>query len=682
MEAHQFLAEFGHIANAPGGVARLRELVLQLAISGRLVERGTMETPVSESLRLAAAQRQRYERDLDMRATRLQPPIEAFPYAIPSHWQWLPLERLSLYVQRGKGPKYAERGSVSVVSQKCIQWTGFRAQQARFVADDSIAGYGPERFLCNGDLLWNSTGTGTVGRVAEYSNVLEKRFVADSHVTVIRLSTAAIPRYVWCVIAAPWVQARIQPTHPDSLVSGTTQQVELSTSAVRSLPIPCPPVEEQSRIVAKVDELMTLCEQLEAQQQDRRKLQNALRQSTLQALASAQSPHELKESWQRLQTNFGRLCSEPRDVQDLRSLFVELAIRGALSPTDDRETTDDAGELLKSLAKLKSGKRYAKLTPVDFPFELPTRWRWALFDDLLQGSESGWSPKCDAEARRPGEWGVLKVSAVTWGEFRPDENKRLPPSLDPRPECEVKPGDFLLSRANTAELVARSVISESNMPDRLLMSDKIIRLKFIDPALKRWANLVNNSQFAREHYRTNATGTSDSMRNVSRQVIHELPIPLPPRDVQDAVIEKLAQLNELCNSLEKQMKEAALNAERLSSAAVSTLTGISIENENEAPVKAPQTELIAPLRLGMSPDMKAQAPLANLLARHDGEMSARDLWQRFGGEIDAFYAQLKTEVTHGWIEDPSYVLDPNAPDSAKKYPDGTQVAKMKIKQEA
>jgi type I restriction enzyme S subunit len=142
------------------------------------------------------------------------------------------------------------------------------------------------------------------------------------------------------------------------------------------------------------------------------------------------------------------------------------------------------------------------------------------------------------------------------------------------------------------------------------------------------------------------------MRNVSRQVIHELPIPLPPKRVQNAAIAKLAQLNELCNSLETQLREAALNAQRLSSAAVAALTGITIEQEEESSVKAPQTELIAPLRLGTPPDVKAQAPLATLLARHNGELPARDLWQRFGGEIDAFYAQLKTEVAHGWIAEP------------------------------
>ncbi|MFP3681548.1 restriction endonuclease subunit S, partial [Pseudomonas sp. SIMBA_041] len=87
---------------------------------------------------------------------------------------------------------------------------------------------------------------------------------------------------------------------------------------------PFPPQREQSRIVAKVDELMTLCDQFEAQQKERRKLQNALRQSTVKALVSAQSPHELQDSWQRLHANFGRLFREPEDIDALRATVLDL----------------------------------------------------------------------------------------------------------------------------------------------------------------------------------------------------------------------------------------------------------------------------------------------------------------------------------------------------------------------
>lgn len=247
---------------------------------------------------------------------------------------------------------------------------------------------------------------------------------------------------------------------------------------------------------------------------------------------------------------------------------------------------------------------------------------------------------------------MLKVSAVTWGEFDPGENKRLPLALEPRIDFEVQPGDFLLSRANTADLVARSVIAPTDCPAKLMMSDKIIRLKFLDERVKPWANLVNNSEFARHYYKARATGTSDSMRNVSRQVIHELPIPFPSLPAQQRVMDKLARLLQFCDELEAKLASRIKVGRRFAATATAGIGGISNTPGEDAPLKAPQTELIAPLRLDKTPDIKAQAPLATILARHQGELAAKDLWQRFGGEIDAFYAQLKQEVAHGWIQQP------------------------------
>lgn len=251
MDAQQFLAEFGHIVNAPGGVAKLRELTIQLAISGKLVEKSEAETPASLTIQEAIKQRLAYEAELSLRSTRMQSELETVPLAVPSHWEWTRLEQICLYIQRGKGPKYVNDSSTHVISQKCIQWLGFDLSSARFVSDDSLDSYGKERFLRQGDLLWNSTGTGTVGRIAVFQSTENVQAVADSHVTVIRLANCS-PRYLWCVLASPWVQSRIEPTHSESLVSGTTQQVELNTSTVRALPIPIPPIEEQTRIVAKV----------------------------------------------------------------------------------------------------------------------------------------------------------------------------------------------------------------------------------------------------------------------------------------------------------------------------------------------------------------------------------------------------------------------------------------------
>jgi type I restriction enzyme S subunit len=139
---------------------------------------------------------------------------------------------------------------------------------------------------------------------------------------------------------------------------------------------------------------------------------------------------------------------------------------------------------------------------------------------------------------------------------------------------------------------------------------------------------------------------------LSKKVLEQFEIPLPPIAEQHRIVTRVTELMRFCDVLEQQLQRSQAVAERLAVAFVANITGIAIEQE-EKPMKAPQTELIAPLRLGAAPDIKAQSPLATILARHNGEMSAKDLWQRFGGEIDAFYAQLKTEVAHGWILEPA-----------------------------
>lgn len=143
-----------------------------------------------------------------------------------------------------------------------------------------------------------------------------------------------------------------------------------------------------------------------------------------------------------------------------------------------------------------------------------------------------------------------------------------------------------------------------------------------------------------------------TVKHINVGDVENLVVPVPPKAEQDRIVAIVDALFRMCDSYAEQLSRKQRIATNLAASAVASLTGIAIEQEVE-PMKAPQTELISLLRLGTTPDIKAQAPLATILARHHGEMSAKDLWQRFGGEIDAFYAQLKTEVAHGWILEPA-----------------------------
>jgi type I restriction enzyme, S subunit len=265
----------------------------------------------------------------------------------------------------------------------------------------------------------------------------------------------------------------------------------------------------------------------------------------------------------RLPDHLDLIATAPGGIQKLRGLILELAVRGKLVPQDAAD--EPAGELLKrvtseraALATEGRGKSLKHLPAVendDQAFALSAGWEWTRLGELVLNSGAGWSPSCEPRPRQGDEWGVLKVSAVSWGEFKPDENKALPENLAPRPEHEVAIGDFLISRANTAELVARSVVVES-CPDRLMLSDKIVRLKLSQFVDGRFINITNACAQARDYYARVAGGTSSSMKNVSREQILNLVVPLPPLAEQHRIVAKVDELMALCDRLEAEQADA------------------------------------------------------------------------------------------------------------------------------
>jgi type I restriction enzyme S subunit len=248
------LTELGHLVKAPRGIERLRRLVVDLGVQGRLT-------------------------------SDVQP--DAFwvtnggPLPVPKAWKWTTLDAEAEYVQRGKGPKYADRGAVRVISQKCVRDGTFDLEPARYISDGSIDGYKPERFLRTNDVLWNSTGEGTVGRSCIFPGLPEgMKAVADSHVTVIRAGERLDASFLQLWLSGSWVQDQIVAG-----ARGSTKQTELNLGTVKGVPVPLSPVEEQEHIVRRVHQLMTLCEEVEAALVDERRLAAELAESICASIA-------------------------------------------------------------------------------------------------------------------------------------------------------------------------------------------------------------------------------------------------------------------------------------------------------------------------------------------------------------------------------------------------------------
>lgn len=170
--------------------------------------------------------------------------------------------------------------------------------------------------------------------------------------------------------------------------------------------------------------------------------------------------------------------------------------------------------------------------------DLPPGWSQAAIGDLLLRIETGKSFRCEPRPASPSEWGIIKVSAMTWGAFREEENKAVPAGVDFNPDYEIRTGDILVSRANTEEYVGAPVMVD-RCRRHLLLSDKSLRLVPSEHLNSRWLYYLLSSPAIRREISRRATGTKDSMRNVSQETLASIHVQVPPLAEQDRIVAAL-----------------------------------------------------------------------------------------------------------------------------------------------
>lgn len=197
--------------------------------------------------------------------------------------------------------------------------------------------------------------------------------------------------------------------------------------------------------------------------------------------------------------------------------------------------------------------------------------------DVIHDLTNGWSPKCLDRPAEGTEWGVLKLGAVSYGAFDPTANKGLPTSLTPQPALEIKTGDWLISRANITRLVgACALVGET--PPRLMLCDKIFRAvrRPNSPVLPAYLDEVMKAPHLRQQIEASLTGTSPTMKNISKPALLALRLPLPPLDVQQTLITAIGQARADALALRQQAKQLREQAKREIEAALLGKVSLSI----------------------------------------------------------------------------------------------------------
>lgn len=651
MDAQQFLAEFGHIANAPGGVARLREMVLALAVSGRLIEQAEINESLAEdSLRKLEQELADYKAANKYRRTSGgRDAVGTLKAPAPPGWINARLGQIGVLI---RGVTYNKAVARTSSAQGMTGLLRANNIGANISFDDLV--YVPsdlvdkEQILCAGDVLI-AMSSGSKDLVGKAAIVLEdSEFGFGAFCGAFRPMPSLRREFIRVVMQSPqyreYISGQGKGIGINNLTKGHIEDYEFFL----------PPPAEQSRIVAKVDELMALCDTLEAQQQARRKLQNSLRQSILQAVASATSPHELQTSWARLADNFGRLFLAPEDVDEFVAELKNMAVRGLLSlPSTSLAPVDAVVADCDSLRDqyITSGlmRRQKLVSVAESDIEYPEHWGVAPFDKVavvIGGVTKG----RDLRGRDVVTCPYLAVANVQRGFFKLTDLKTIQIGKEELKKYLVQEGDLLITEGGDWDKVGRTAIWRGGV-DNCLHQNHVFKARVPSALLlNEWVELVFNSGVGRDYF-AGASKQTTNLASINMTQLRSFPMPIPPLDEQRAVLVKLDALTGLAGMWRDQLERKQRLASLLADATVATFSGITTEQDEE-PMKVPQTVLLAPLRLGTTPDIKAQAPLATILARHEGGMEAKDLWQRFGGEIDAFYLQLKTEVAHGWIVEP------------------------------
>ncbi len=577
MDAQQFLAEFGHIANAPGGIGKLRELILQLAVQGKLIA----STAFNVSSRVLLDEVRAIKADL-VSCKRL-PREKPFPEVLrreiavdaPSHWEWVRFGELwQLLSGRDLEPSQyndSKNGIPYITGASNIE-NGIIAVN-RWTPDPVVVSV-------TGDLL--ITCKGTIGKTA--FNTLGEVHIARQ-IMAVRNFSGKLDTGFLKIWLDGFVGQLVEKSK--SMIPGFSRD-DLVLAAYPVLPI-----DEQSRIVAKVDELMALCDKLEAQQQACRKLQNALRQSTLQAVASATSPHELQTTWARLADNFGRLFRAPENVGQLRDLILDLAVHGLL--VDQSDTDEPIADWLANVtatrAALMKQKLISKQTAMtkladdEHPFPLPRGWTFVRLGQITNKIGSGSTPRGGREVYVKEGVPFLRSQNVWNDSLHLDDVACITTEEHERMSGTAVLGNDVLLNITGASLgrcaLVPSEFGEANV------SQHVTIIRLTDPQVREYLHTCILSPYTQSMIWGRQVGMA--REGLSKKVLEQFEIPLPPIAEQHRIVARVAELMRFCDVMEQQLKRSLQIAEKLAVASVANLTGIAIEQEEDA-MPAPKNE--------------------------------------------------------------------------------------------
>ncbi|EKO3570531.1 restriction endonuclease subunit S [Vibrio metschnikovii] len=532
------------------GVKKLRELILELAVRGKLVPQDPSDEPASVLLERIAQEKAQLVKKKKIKKPRKYEPIDdnSLPFNIPSSWKWARIEDLGHDLGQKKPDKtftYVDVGSIN--------------KELGYIDEPSILEHSEAPSRARKLVQKNTVIYSTVRPYLLNIAVIDRDFnpepIASTAFAIIHPLSGISSSYIYRYLRSPSFIEYVE-----SVQTGIAYPAINDKQFFFGL-IPVPPSAEQHRIIAKVDELMALCDQLEQQTEASIEAHQVLVTTLLDTLTHSADANELMQNWARISEHFDTLFTTEESIDQLKQTILQLAVMGKLVPQDPND--EPAAELLKRIAeekeqlvkekKIKKQKALPPISEDEKPFELPSGWEWTHMDELFY--VSGGLQKTPKRTPVSNHFPYLAVANVQRGRLELDELKRFEVTPEELEQYKLLAGDLMVVEGNGSENeIGRCAVWSEDVPD-CLHQNHLIRCRPLIPALSFWVLNVLNSPLGINTMKSLAV-TSSGLYNLSVGKIRGIFLPMPPLNEQKRIVNKVKELTSICDQLKAHLNES------------------------------------------------------------------------------------------------------------------------------
>ncbi|EQA4463970.1 restriction endonuclease subunit S [Escherichia coli] len=555
------------------GIKKLRELILELAVRGKLVPQDPNDEPASELLKRIAAEKAELVKQGKIKKQKPLPEIseEEKPFELPDGWEWTTLTRIAEI-----NPKIDvsdDEQEISFIPMPLIstkfdgshefeikKWKDVKKGYTHFANGDiAIAKITPcfensKAAIFSG--LKNGIGVGTTElHVAHpFSDIINRKYL---------LLNFKSPNFL---------------KSGESQMTGSAGQKRVPRLFFENNPIPFPPLQEQERIIIRFTQLMSLCDQLEQQSLTSLDAHQQLVETLLGTLTDSQNAEELAENWARISEHFDTLFTTEASVDALKQTILQLAVMGKLVPQDPND--EPASELLKRIAQekaqlVKEGtiKKQKPLPPIsdeDKPFELPDGWEWTNLPNLSANFQNGLSSRGSNVGE---DTIVIRLADIQNWRISYEDTRALKITKEMKEKYSMSVNDILIIRVNgSSDIVGRFILNKEQQQS--CFCDHFIKMNFLckNAIDCEYLTIISGSPLIRKKIE-NLFITTAGQKTVNQTHISSLAIPLPPIKEQIKIVKKINELFGLIEALKASIKTAQQTqlhlADALTDAAIS-----------------------------------------------------------------------------------------------------------------